>query len=286
MSGKKKGGISHFLYGTLKGKTIVNYAMSIGAAVVIVGALFKIQHYPGASLMLIIGLLTEAALFMLGALEPQHLSTDWSLVYPELAHDDEENDNAHEDEEITEELEAPVKTSKGGLPITQQLDNMLEEAKIGPELIASLGSGLNNLKDSTNRLSDITDASVASSEYADSLKTASENVTSLSETYIRASDTLNSIANSNGVDSNMGEELNKVSKNLSDLNAVYELQLKSATENIEASSKYFENIDQLLGSLSESVEGARSYKQNITELSENIASLNNVYGNMLSAMKN
>ena len=97
MSSKKKGGLPQFLYGTVKGKTIVNYGMSIGASVVIVGALFKIQHYPGASIMLIIGLSTEALLFMLGALEPQHLSTDWSKVYPELAHHDDEAEEEIED---------------------------------------------------------------------------------------------------------------------------------------------------------------------------------------------
>ena len=140
MSGKK-GGLSNYLYGTVKGKTIVNYMMSLGASVVIVGALFKIQHYPGASAMLIIGLLTEAFLFAIGAIEPQHLATDWSKVYPELAHHEEGEEDDHD-----HAADALLKGSDDDeLPITQQLDNLLEEAKIGPDLMESLGDGLRNL---------------------------------------------------------------------------------------------------------------------------------------------
>jgi len=146
---KKKGGLSEYLYGTVKGKTMVNYGMSIGASVVILGALFKIQHYPGASAMLIIGLGTEALLFVLGALEPQHLNTDWSKVYPELASHDEEEGEEDEIEDLGEVAEG------SDLPVTEQLDNMLEDAKIGPELIESLGSGLRGLRDTTDKLADV-----------------------------------------------------------------------------------------------------------------------------------
>src|SRR5690606_34328291 len=132
---------SHFLYGTVKGKTIVNYGMSLGASVVIIGALFKIQHYPGASAMLVIGLVTEAVLFAIGAIEPQHLATDWSKVYPELAHDEEGHDDHALETKKDKFLDAG---DDDELPITQQLDNLLEEAKIGPELIESLGKGLQN----------------------------------------------------------------------------------------------------------------------------------------------
>lgn len=283
MSGKKKGGLSQFLYGTIKGKTIVNYMMSLGASVVIVGALFKIQHYPGASAMLVIGLLTEAFLFAIGAIEPQHMPYEWEKIYPQLAHHEEdEHGEEHSDEmDVIEE----GNSAESNLPITQQLDNLLEDAKIGPELIQSLSAGLTNLKDSTERLSDITDASVASNEYADSLKSASMNVSNLSDSYVRASESLNSVASGAGSASAFGTEMEKVSKNLADLNSVYELQLKAATEQVESSSKYFEGVDELLKSLSDSVSDAKSYKQNIGQLSENIAALNTVYGNMLSAMK-
>lgn len=281
MSGKKKGGLSQFLYGTVKGKTIVNYMMSLGASVVIVGALFKIQHYPGASVMLVIGLLTEAFLFAIGAIEPQHLPTDWSKVYPELAHGEEE------DEEV-----APKKAKKelmefdddDELPITQQLDNLLEEAKIGPELIESLGSGLKNLSEQTNQLANISEAGVATNEYVESVKNASSKVGELSSTYEQAAASLVSISESSQGGSDMGQHMTAISQNLAALNATYEMQLKEANNQLESSAKFFQGIEGLLENLNASVEDSKKYRENISELSNNIGQLNTVYGNMLTAM--
>lgn len=277
MSGKKKGGLSQYLYGTTQGKTIVNYGMSIGASVVIVGALFKIQHYPGASIMLIIGLGTEALLFMLGALEPQHLSTDWSKVYPELAHSEE--DEADDYDEIEEG------SSEGSdLPVTEQLDNMLEDAKIGPELIESLGTGLRGLKDTTDRLADVSDASVATNEYVSSIRSASSNVSDLSDTYAKAAESLTGLSANSEAGSNLGEHLNSMSTNLERLNETYSAQLEGSRSQLAATQKYFSGIEELLESLNSSVEDARNYKSQMSELSNNISQLNTVYGNMLTAM--
>src|SRR5690349_4887333 len=122
---KKKGG-----FGELMFKTIMPKVYGIGAAVVIVGALFKIRHLTGADEMLTLGLLTEAVIFFLSAFEPPHPETDWSKVYPELA----------------EDYEAPTSAARvSNKPITQQLDATLEKAKIGPELLESLGKGMTNL---------------------------------------------------------------------------------------------------------------------------------------------
>lgn len=278
----KKGGLPHFLYGTVKGKTIVNYAMSLGASVVIIGALFKIQHYPGASLMLIIGLVTEALLFAIGAIEPQHLPVDWSKVYPELGHGEED----HDDEDAEEATKQALMDSSDDdeLPITQQLDNLLEEAKIGPELMESLGEGLRNLSTQAKSMSDISDASVATNEYVDSVKTASSKVGELSNTYEKAAASLVSLSETNESGSEMGEHMSSISKNLAALNATYEMQLKEANNQLESSAKFFQGIEGLLENLNSSVEDSKKYKENIAELSNNISQLNTVYGNMLTAM--
>ena len=109
---------------TKKFKTIMNYVYSLGAAVVIAGALFKIQHWKGADFMLDLGMGTEVLVFTVFAIDPTqvHMDLDWSLVYPELKFGVDED----------------KKEDKGS--ITEQLDNLLEEAKIGPELMESLGS--------------------------------------------------------------------------------------------------------------------------------------------------
>jgi gliding motility-associated protein GldL len=227
---------------------------------------------------------------MLGALEPQHLHTDWSKVYPELAHSEEEEENMDEfldegsadDEDVTEQITATTNESGDGL--TQQLDKMLADAKIGPELMESLGLGLKGLADQTNKLSDITDASAATKDYVDSVRTASQNVDSLSETYAKASDALVGLANDNREGASFGEQLSKMSQNLSELNTTYELQLQGAKESVENSGKYFTGVDELLASLSNSVEDAKKYSEGIHQLSSNINQLNTIYGNMLGAM--
>jgi gliding motility-associated protein GldL len=240
-----------------------------GAAIVIVGALFKIQHWPGAGIMLTIGLTTEAIIFFFSAFEPIHEEIDWSLVYPELAGlHGEEDTKAIEDE-----------TSA-----TETLDKMLEDAKIGPELIQSLGDGMRNLSDTTKQMSDISNASLATNEYVDSVKSASKNVNSLSETYTKAAQSLTGLASSSEESGNVGEQLQKVSKNLSALNASYELQLAGAGENLKATTQFYENINKMMANLNASVSDTQKYKEEIAELSSNLAALNNVYGNMLNAM--
>jgi gliding motility-associated protein GldL len=275
---KKKGGLSEYLYGTVKGKTMVNYGMSIGASVVILGALFKIQHYPGASAMLIIGLGTEALLFVLGALEPQHLNTDWSKVYPELASHDEEEGEEDEIEDLGEVAEG------SDLPVTEQLDNMLEDAKIGPELIESLGSGLRGLRDTTDKLADVSNASAATDDYVDSIRHASRSVQSLSGTYEAASASLTGLASSSDAGSSLGDHLNLMASNLSELNESYTTQLQGSKAQIAATEQYFEGIEGLLQNLNESVKDAQQYRSQMAELSNNISQLNTVYGNMLTAM--
>lgn len=278
MSGKK-GGLAHFLYGTVKGKTIVNMSMSIGASVVILGALFKIQHYPGASFMLIFGLCTESALFLLGAIEPQHLALDWAKVYPELAHsEDEDGDDEFESVEEGETGEVD------DLTITQKLDNMLEEAKIGPELLESLGSGLRGLKEQTEQMTDISSATAATNDYVSAVRGASESIDGLTDTYTRAANSLAGLAEGNAEGADFGEQLSQMSRNLGELNSAYELQLKSAQETLENSKSYFTGVDELLGSLNTSVEDAKVYASQMGELSRNISSLNTIYGNMLTAM--
>ena len=281
---KKKGGLSEYLYGTVKGKTMVNYGMSIGASVVILGALFKIQHYPGASMMLIIGLLTEAFLFAVGSIEPQHLSTDWSKVYPELAHHEEGDEEAEGDSHEVADVVLKESNNDDELPITQQLDNMLEEAKIGPDLMESLGDGLRNFSSQAKNISDISDTSLATNDYVENVRNASTKVGELSTTYEKAASSLVSISESSTAGSEIGEHMGTISKNLGALNATYEMQLKEANNQLESSSELFGGISGLLENLNASVEDSKKYRENIAELSENISQLNTVYGNMLTAM--
>ncbi len=301
-------GLVHWLSATKRGKDTMNKIVCWGASVVITGALFKIQHYPGASVMLILGLSTEALIFIFYGILPEHEEVDWSLVYPELAGMHGEEEHGEKDEK------------KGS--ITEQLDDLLEEAKIGPELIASLGSGLKSLSDNTAKMSDIADASVATSDYANNIKNASKNINDLSNNSSKASDSLSSIASSDisgttkdyvskiqSVADSMGElnsssikaaktmeglsvgnpsayvqHMEKMADNVAALNTVYEMQLKSSNDQVKASGALYDSISKLVENVSESVEDTRRYKTEMGQLVQHLESLNTVYGGMLTAM--
>lgn len=252
-------------------KKVMHLASCFGAAIVILGALFKIMHYPGANIMLPVGLIVEAALFVGFGLDIPHEEVDWTLAYPELAgmgHDE----THHEEEEET------------NLPITAQLDNLLADAKIGPDLIESLGSGMRNLSDSASKIADITNAAEVTNQYVNNVKTASQNVSHLAETYKDAADSMADLAQSNTSGAAIGESLNNVSKNLAALNATYELQLQGSQHHLEATNKFYEGLADLMKNLHDSVDDTKKYRQEMATLSNNLTALNTVYGNMLSAM--
>ncbi len=251
---------------TKKGKVFMGYLYGWGASIVIVGAMFKIQHWPGAGPMLVCGLSIEAVIFFFSAFEPVHEYDDWSLVYPELR-------GAH----------GHGATKKD--PVAQELDRLLQEAKIGPELIASLGAGMKNLGEQAGKLSDITDATVATEGYVQNMKGASSSIEKLGNTYNKASEAMSTLANANVDGANYGEELQKVSKNLGALNAVYELQLQGSSEHMKATNKLYDGIAELMKNLNESADDTKRYKTEVAQLANNLTSLNTVYGNMLNAMK-
>jgi gliding motility-associated protein GldL len=260
--------------GGKKWKSFMAKLYGFGAAIVIVGAMFKIMHWPGAGPMLVVGLSTEAVIFFFSAFEPPHEEIDWSLVYPELAgmHGEEGDDHKKEIEE-----------DKGS--VTEQLDAMFEDAKIGPELIASLGDGMRSLGEQASKLNNITDASVATNEYVSSVKSAAKNVSTLSDSYSKASESLMGLALSKDETASFGDQVVKVSKNLSALNASYELQLQGSNEHLKATSKFYEGLEHLMKNLSDSVDDTKRYKEQIAQLSTNLESLNTIYGNMLTAMR-
>jgi gliding motility-associated protein GldL len=302
-----------------------------GASVVIIGALFKINHYSGADIMLIIGLGTESIIFFFSAFEPPHVEPDWSLVYPQLAG-------------IYHEGDVGSKELASGASITEELDKMLEKAKIGPELIESLGSGLRSLNDTTAKLSDVSNASLANDQYITNLKSASDSVSVLSDSYkktaktldhnltitedqlqniqsvsknaanlstayaqasesiqeeislnkefsasmMNASDSANKFVqkynesaellskttetlNTSAIEGNAyNKQLQKISNNLSALNALYELHLQGSNQQMDVTNKASESLGKLVDNLNESVTNTVKYK-------DTLASLNKVF---------
>lgn len=266
-----------------------------GASIVLIGALFKIQHWPFASLMLIIGLSTEAFIFFFSAFEPPHEEIDWTLVYPELAGLDD----------IEEDIK--IKDSKhSGKTAIERFEELLANSETGPHLFEKLGKGLNNLSSTVNNLSNISNATVATEEYTQSIKGAASSVNSLSGAFDKSASALNGtatiVSNSGQSYQSLLEGLNKnfksigdntkaqseqqdmLTKNLSALNAVYELQLKNSNTNLENTDKLTSGINNIMSDLKATADDVAKYKNEVSKLSTNLQALNTVYGNMLAAM--
>jgi len=191
----------------------------MGAAVVILGALFKIQHWDYANEMLILGLGTEAIIFFLSAFEKPHAEYDWSLVYPELVG-------------MNEGEESPIR----------ELDNMLEKAKVDGDLIMSLGEGLRKVNKAANGIGSVSDIADSTNEYSKQVTAAAkklENINGLYEAQINSSTeqteaTRKMAANMTASLDNaqqMQVELQLLSKNLNALNGVYGNMLNAMNYN-------------------------------------------------------
>ena len=264
-----------------------------GAAVVIIGALFKINHWPGGTLMLIVGMGTETVIFFLSAFEPPHVEWDWSLAYPELAGMPVEGEGEGGEGSEEGETTAVTKTKLSSDPLTAQLDKMLEDAKISPELIDRLGQGMQNLADSASSMNNMATATAATDKFVsnmdvaanaagqlfESMKGAPEAVTTLTNIYKETALSLS------GGDVSYAGELKKMASSLSSINAMYEIQMQNSTAQLEATKEVQDRIQTMVANFADSAEGVLKYKEQVDALTRKVAELNNVYGNMLAAMQ-
>lgn len=275
-------------------KTFMAYLYGWGAAVVIIGALFKIMHWPGANMMLIAGMGVEGVIFFLSAFEPPHKEWDWSLVYPELAGMIDESgleDEVEYDEDgnpIAKAANLPVSQD----PLTAKLDKMLEEANITPELIDRLGQGMKNLADSANAMNNMASVTAATDKFVsnldgvagqagrllESMQGAPEAVSTLSSIYQETSQALNG-------EVSYVEEMKKMSASLSSINAMYEMQINNASTQMNLNKEFEEKMGTMMANFANSAEGITKYKEQVDALTRKVAELNNVYGNMLAAMQ-
>jgi gliding motility-associated protein GldL len=250
--------------------------ISIGATVVIIGLLFKIQHWKFASEFITLGLGTEAVLFLILGLQREDKEVDWARAYPEL----DEDYNG----ELPKTSSRPVAAVGTGFSNTAALDKMLEDAKIGPELIGSLGEGLRTFGDKVSAISRVTDAGDATIAFTNKVKQATASYDNLSVAFEKASSNLNEMANTNVDSKAYHEQVTSLAKNLSSLNAVYELELQDSSAHLKAMNSFYKNLSLTMNNFNESLDDSRQFKDEVGHLAKNLASLNSVYGNMLAAM--
>ena len=198
----------------VNGKRFKNFMAKlygIGAAVVILGALFKIMHWEGANYMLVVGLGTEAVIFLFSAFEKPATEYDWSLVYPELA------------------------TGDGGeraLSVTEQLDTALQDGGIDSALIERLGDGMRSLSETAGSLSGAVDAAGATAAYSEQLNSAASNMENLNALYAvqlenataqveRQNDVMEKLSGASNNAEGLASQLQNLQGNLESLNSVY-----------------------------------------------------------------
>ncbi len=251
---------------TKRAKTITGYIYSWGASIVLIGALFKLQHWPYSGVILAVGLMTEAVIFFVSAFEPPLEIPEWSKVYPEL----------REDYEVSEfeEVEKPGKS---------KLDELFKNSDLSPELLKKVSYSLNELSNTARSISDISTATLATDMYVKNLTHASEAMNLFSEINAKANQSIHSSVN------NLVETYENTTKQLSTSSqAVFEKLAKSGddiTTRIGESGTLLaksykaaaEKMEESLKNLNHSAD----YAENMSRLNKNLATLNSTVENQL-----
>ncbi len=220
---------------TSKGKRVKNAIIGLGAAVVLMGALFKLMSWPGAGAMLTAGLMTEAFIFAMQGILPPHKDYYWEKLYPEL-------DVSPEEEELH---------AKGGhkKSITEELDNMLSKAKVESVMIERLGQNLNKFSTNLDKMTEVAAVAGSTNDYAAKTKEATAALDQMKSAYANATTAVNSLASTTGEFKNYQEQIQTVSKNLASLNSLYEVELNGVTGNLKSLNKNLNALNGIYGNM-------------------------------------
>lgn len=258
-------------------RVAMKYLYAWGASVVIIGALFKILHLPGANEMLIVGLGTEAAVFFVSGLEPlpeEEHHWDWSRVFPQLK----------EDEGEAQPIEMPLGLSGGGPLIPGLSPKSLQESTLTPDLLEQLASSIEGLRVSVTGLTDITDAAIATNEFAEKVREASIRVEQLSQSYAVTADAMSKIAASFGDIQSYQAQIKTLSHTIAQLNSVYENELQEMQKHIAAIGRFYGGLGRVLANMEATAADAEQLRQELVGLNSNLRSLNAIYGGMLTGI--
>jgi gliding motility-associated protein GldL len=242
---------------------LVNVVVCVGAAVVIFGAWAKILHKSFADIMLTVGLLTEAAIFLIYALLPPP------------------------GQEMAALAEALPKMAGGsaGNPALQSLDKMMQEADITPTNLKKLSEGFNKLGTTVTQMKDVSDVVAATNEYSSKTKEAVGALGQMKDAFTKSAATMQSFNDASESTKMFHTQVQTMTKNLGSLNTIYELELQDTNNHLKAMNSFYSNLAQASQAMQGSVEDANKTKEQISLLAKNLGNLNQVYGNMLSAMQ-
>jgi len=259
-------------------KSAMTKLYGFGASVVVLGALFKLQHWTGADYMLTAGLVTEAVIFFFYAFENQ-AEEHPPLVYPNIILSSDEEP----EEVIPRRVNSKLLDDGNGSLALAKFDEMLVNGDITPDLLLRFGDGLRKLGDTAEHMNTMGDVFAASSKYMKTIEIADESLERLAKAYESSilrvtSKTVfkyQSIASSlTAIEEESKKyqlELESINKNLNTLNSIYRVQVQGAGE--------------YLKDMAESAVETKKYREQMKELNDNLLTLNKNYKNMISLMK-
>jgi gliding motility-associated protein GldL len=254
---RKKG-----FFGSRAFKNGMNFVYGFGASIVILGALFKIEHYPGASLMLLVGMSVEAFVFFISAFDFPDDEYEWERVYPQLADESLVPDDAGFDQ--------------------GRLMSGMQGLDAG--VFETLSGTLTGLNDNVTKLSGVADAASATNDYTEKIQAAAGKINSLNQSYEVAVSSMTEFAGAASDAKAYHEQVQAITKNLRSLNSIYELELQDAQTHLKSLNQFYGAMTEAMGSMAQAKDDAESYRQGMNDLNVNLRKLNGVYGNMLSAM--
>ena len=261
-----------------KYKSFMGAVYGIGAAIVMVGAYFKLTHIQGADLMLALGLGVEALIFFLSAFEPQHLDYAWDNVFVEL---DEDWDGVQKTQFATSGAGRPAAATDME---EAMLSKMFEKMNVSEETFNKIGKGLDKLAQNAGQMADISNAMAATTNYANAMDRATKSISDFSNAYVQTNQKLSDSLGKLDFSALDANTIKKVASSMQSLNSIYELQLQGAEQTSAASKALTETMNKYMDNLNASSKNAGVLNDQLTQLSARLTALNNVYGGMLSAM--
>ena len=264
---------------------VLNNIFSIGAAIVIFGALAKIEHWGGVlSHALELGMLTETCVFLLMTMIPPEKEYHWDRFFPDITESPEEEMARTGDYKPTP-LPIGAGFGQAGNPALKGLDDMLTAADITPTNLKKLSDNFSKLDLTLGKMAEIADLASVTGDYTKRTKEASAALENMKEVYQNAASAVAAFNNSAESTRQFHEQIQYMTKNLASLNAIYELELQDTNNHLKAMNHFYSNLTTASQTMSESAADAKKTQEQIALLAKNLSSLNAVYGNMLSAMQ-
>jgi len=242
--------------------TVIDVLVSAGAAVIIFAAWAKLTHKSYADVMLTTGMWTETAIFLVYA------AIEW--IKPK---------HHEEDDEIPEPI-----VKSGSSPLAT-MDKMLQDAEINPSNLKKLGESFNKLHGTVANISDVSDVVKSTSDFGAKTKEATAAIGSMSAAFTASATSMASFNNASESAKGFHEQVQGLTKNLSSLNTIYELELKEANNHLKSLNNFYGKLNEASATMMGSADDAMKAKEQIASLATNLGKLNSVYGNMLSAMQ-